>query len=110
MEPHDAKTHWAITRVYRTPKGFPLAEPQYVMGDCGPLLFDRQKDAVRRTSELGQSYWEVVKVRWGGLVGDRVNGAVSILIGTVHHLPDGHVHSSFGGIEALSRLDALDLG
>ncbi len=67
MEPQDAKTHWAITRVYRTPNKFPLAEPQYVMSDHGPLLFDRQKDAVRRTSELGlgQRRWEVVKVRWG---------------------------------------------
>ncbi len=65
MEPQDAKTHWAITRVYRPPKEFPLAEPQYVMSDHGPLLFDRQKDAVRRMSELGQSHWEVVKVRWG---------------------------------------------
>ena len=65
LEPQDAKTHWAITPVHGTPKEFPLAEPQYVMSDCGPLLFDRQKDAVRRTSELGQSYWEVVKVRWG---------------------------------------------
>ena len=67
MEPQDAKTHWAITRVYRTPKEFPLAEPQYVMSDHGPLLFDRQRDAVRRTSELGsgQRRWEVVKVRWG---------------------------------------------
>ncbi len=67
MEPQDAKTHWAITRVYRTPKEFPLAEPEYVMSDHGPLLFDRQRDAVRRTSDLGlgQRRWEVVKVRWG---------------------------------------------
>ncbi len=67
MEPQDAKTHWAITRVYRSPKEFPRAEVEYVMGDDGPLLFDRQKDAARRTSELGsgQRRWEVVKVRWG---------------------------------------------
>ncbi len=67
MEPQDAKTHWAITRVYRPPNEFARAEVEYVMGDDGPLLFDRQKDAVRRTSELGlgQRGWDVVKVRWG---------------------------------------------
>lgn len=62
-------THWAIVRVYRPPKLSPLPEPQYVMGDDGPLLFelDRQKDAVRWKTHLGlgQRSWKVVKVRMG---------------------------------------------
>ena len=60
-------THWAIVRVYRPPKLDPRPEPEYVEGDDGPLLFDREKDAGRwRTHlRLGRRSWSVVKVRMG---------------------------------------------
>ena len=67
MEAQEAKSWWVITEKYHPPKSYPRAEPEYVMGDDGPMLFDREKDAGRWKTHLrlGQRSWEVIEVYTG---------------------------------------------
>ncbi len=67
MAQQELRSWWVITRKYHPPKEYPPAETVYVMGDDGPLLFDRQMDAGRHRSayRLPRSQWELLEVYKG---------------------------------------------